>query len=201
MAVQTQQIGSSEVLQSGDCVSRLFEALSNLEAEQSRPPVEQPEASSIVGLPTDITAVNVVTPENDQEAKTEAGPLNEARQAAVSPDMILHDVTIRQPVPPRPVEGTRAFNIPRPNSTEAVEERSVLVKVSPESRLVALTDPNSLGAEKFRALVTRLDNMRKQGALKSFQVTSSSHKRGQNAGCWKCGSYSRKAFWLKDAVG
>src|SRR5439155_6343138 len=42
-----------------------------------------------------------------------------------------------------------------------------------ESRLVALTDPNSLGAEKFRALVTRLDDMRKQREIKSFQVTSS----------------------------
>jgi capsular exopolysaccharide synthesis family protein len=36
-----------------------------------------------------------------------------------------------------------------------------------------LTDPNSLGAEKFRALVTRFDHLRKQRELRSFQVTSS----------------------------
>ena len=43
----------------------------------------------------------------------------------------------------------------------------------PESRLVALTDPNSLGAEKFRALATRFDHLRSQRELRSFQVTSS----------------------------
>ena len=56
---------------------------------------------------------------------------------------------------------------------EILEAGSVEVRVSPESRLVALTDPNSLGAEKFRALVTRLDHLRKKRELKSFQVTSS----------------------------
>lgn len=160
-------------------MSRLFEALSNLEMEQSSPPAGQPGADSPHVLSTDINAVKVVAPENDQEAKPDPGPLNEARQAAVSPDMNLHDVTIREPVPPGPVEGTRAFNQPRPNTTGAVDERSVLVKVSPESRLVALTDPNCLGAEKFRALVTRLDNMRKQSALRSFQVTSSGMNEGK----------------------
>jgi capsular exopolysaccharide synthesis family protein len=38
---------------------------------------------------------------------------------------------------------------------------------------VALTDPDSLGSEKFRALVTRLDHMRKQREFRSLQVTSS----------------------------
>ena len=47
------------------------------------------------------------------------------------------------------------------------------MSASPESHLVALTDPNSLGAEKFRALVTRFDHLRKQRELRSFQVTSS----------------------------
>jgi capsular exopolysaccharide synthesis family protein len=54
-----------------------------------------------------------------------------------------------------------------------VEIPSVLVNASPESRLVTLTDPNSLGAEKFRALVTRFDHLRNQREFKSFQVTSS----------------------------
>ncbi len=53
------------------------------------------------------------------------------------------------------------------------------MKASPESHLVALTDPNSLGAEKFRALVTRLDYLRKQHKLKSFQVTSSVINEGK----------------------
>jgi len=50
---------------------------------------------------------------------------------------------------------------------------SVIVDPSIGSRLVAIADPHSLGAEKFRALVTRLDNLRRQKELKSLQVTSS----------------------------
>jgi receptor protein-tyrosine kinase len=51
--------------------------------------------------------------------------------------------------------------------------RRVPLKVSPESRLVALSDPNSMGAEKFRSLVTRLERLHEQSDVKSFQVTSS----------------------------
>lgn len=47
------------------------------------------------------------------------------------------------------------------------------VRPAPAARLVALTDPDSLGSEKFRALVTRLDHVRKQQSLKSLQVISS----------------------------
>jgi capsular exopolysaccharide synthesis family protein len=48
----------------------------------------------------------------------------------------------------------------------------VTVRVKPESHLVALTHPQSLGAEKFRVLVTRLANLRGQKELRSIQVTS-----------------------------
>jgi capsular exopolysaccharide synthesis family protein len=56
---------------------------------------------------------------------------------------------------------------------------SVNVVASPESRLVALTDPRGLGAEKFRALVTRLENVRVQKEFKSLQVTSSGISEGK----------------------
>jgi capsular exopolysaccharide synthesis family protein len=46
------------------------------------------------------------------------------------------------------------------------------VVISPEARLVALTDPHGLGAEKFRALATRLDHQRSGNELRSLQVTS-----------------------------
>jgi capsular exopolysaccharide synthesis family protein len=55
----------------------------------------------------------------------------------------------------------------------------VRLKISPKSRFVALTEPNSLGAEKFRALVVRLDHLRKQRELRSFQVTSSIFNEGK----------------------
>ena len=58
--------------------------------------------------------------------------------------------------------------------------RSVTVRVSPEAHLVALTDPLSLGAEKFRVLATRIENLRKDGGLKSLQVTSGSTNEGKS---------------------
>ena len=60
-----------------------------------------------------------------------------------------------------------------------LEARSVEAKVSPDSRLVAFADPNGLGAEKFRALVTRLDHLRRQREMKSIQVTSSVINEGK----------------------
>jgi capsular exopolysaccharide synthesis family protein len=52
------------------------------------------------------------------------------------------------------------------------EAASAKIEVSPASRFVALTDPRSLGAEKFRSLVTRLENLRQQQELKCLQITS-----------------------------
>jgi len=49
---------------------------------------------------------------------------------------------------------------------------SVKTKALPTSRLVALSEPRSLGAERFRALVTRLEHLRRQKEVKSLQVTS-----------------------------
>ena len=57
---------------------------------------------------------------------------------------------------------------------------SVKVNASPSSRLVALSDPKSLGAEKFRALVTRLEHLRYQRELKSIQITSSVINEGKS---------------------
>lgn len=50
---------------------------------------------------------------------------------------------------------------------------SVALNVPSGSRLVSLTEPHSLAAEKFRVLGTRLENLRNQRDLKSLLVTSS----------------------------
>src|ERR1700723_772787 len=54
------------------------------------------------------------------------------------------------------------------------------IKVGEASRLVSLTDPKSLGAEKFRALVARLENLRQKSELKSLQVTSAVVNEGKS---------------------
>jgi len=63
---------------------------------------------------------------------------------------------------------------------ESEKTRSMMVQPPPTSRLVAWTDPNSLGAEKFRALAVRLDDMRRQRELNSLQVTSSVINEGKS---------------------
>src|SRR5580692_5729668 len=63
--------------------------------------------------------------------------------------------------------------------SESEKARSVMVQPPPASRLVAWTEPNSLGAEKFRALAVRLDHMRKQHVLNTLQVTSSVINEGK----------------------
>jgi capsular exopolysaccharide synthesis family protein len=62
---------------------------------------------------------------------------------------------------------------------ELEEAPSAEVAVSPASRFVALTDPRGLGAEKFRALVTRLENLRQERELKCLQITSSVINEGK----------------------
>jgi capsular exopolysaccharide synthesis family protein len=61
----------------------------------------------------------------------------------------------------------------RPAALDLRGARPARVEVSAASRLVALTEPRSLGAEKFRSLATRLTNLRRERELKSLQVTSS----------------------------
>jgi|HubBroStandDraft_6_1064221.scaffolds.fasta_scaffold18152_2 capsular exopolysaccharide synthesis family protein len=58
--------------------------------------------------------------------------------------------------------------------------RLVMAQPSAVSRLIAWDAPNSLGAEKFRALAVRLDDMRRQHELKSLQVTSSVISEGKS---------------------
>ena len=59
---------------------------------------------------------------------------------------------------------------------------SATTNVGKASRLVALTDPHSLGAEKFRALVARLESLRQRQKreLKSLQITSSVINEGKS---------------------
>jgi capsular exopolysaccharide synthesis family protein len=81
-----------------------------------------------------------------------------------------------EPDPTHPVEFLQGV-VPEPADLRNV--RSVEVDASIDSRLVALADPQCLGAEKFRALATRLENLRNQRELKSLQVTSSVANEGK----------------------
>ena len=63
---------------------------------------------------------------------------------------------------------------------EMAEGPRAKIKIGKTSRLVALTDPKGLGAEKFRALAARLENLRQKGELKSLQITSAVINEGKS---------------------
>jgi capsular exopolysaccharide synthesis family protein len=154
-------------------MSRLFEALSNVEAKhhllgvvpltvtppgtdlRERIAVEADPPLSAQELEREYCSPDVPSPDEAPSVVTAV----KADRSEYAQESVLNEV------PTKPIE--------------TVEERSVLVKALPESRLVALTDPNCLGAEKFRALVTRLDHLRMKHELGSFQVTSSVINEGK----------------------
>ncbi|HEY2118824.1 MAG TPA: CpsD/CapB family tyrosine-protein kinase [Candidatus Acidoferrum sp.] len=74
---------------------------------------------------------------------------------------------------PEPVISAVLPNHGIPEPAEPIGIRPAVVEARATSRLVALTEPRSLGAEKFRSLATRLENLRRERALKSVQITSS----------------------------
>jgi len=79
------------------------------------------------------------------------------------------------------VEGSMARGAVEAKKTvESENGRTVMVQPPVISRLVAWTTPNSLGAEKFRALAVRLDDVRRQCRLNSLQVTSSVINEGKS---------------------
>jgi capsular exopolysaccharide synthesis family protein len=56
---------------------------------------------------------------------------------------------------------------------------SATIDVPSGSRLIAMADPKCLASEKFRALATRLENLRNERDLKSLLVTSSVINEGK----------------------
>ena len=58
--------------------------------------------------------------------------------------------------------------------------QSLQVAVPPESRLVCLTDNESLAAEKFRFLGSRLQHLRRERQLKKVLITSTIPQEGKS---------------------
>jgi capsular exopolysaccharide synthesis family protein len=84
------------------------------------------------------------------------------------------------PIAPEPASPVKVEEITKADPPTAQRSRLVDLEIPAESRLVAVTEPFGLGAEKFRVLVTRLENLRKkQKELKSLQVTSGGNAEGK----------------------
>jgi len=115
-----------------------------------------------------------------------------ARIQPRQPGAVPLDMGPAKLLPPEPTETAEVPNDAMPEMNEhagtveakkvfdSEKSRSVMVQPPPTARLVAWSDPNSLGAEKFRALSVRLDAMRRHNELKSVQVTSSVINEGKS---------------------
>ena len=141
-------------------MSRLFEALSGLKTEHR---LTEVRASVAVAPPAEVPSAP------PPQVKTEYHTLKLV-PPTIDPLPVVPAVTVHE---------VEVLNEPAPKLAEVVETPAVHVNASAESRLVAWTDSNSLGAEKFRALVTRFDHLRSQRQLRSFQVTSSVINEGK----------------------
>jgi protein-tyrosine kinase len=106
-----------------------------------------------------------------------AVPLDMATAEVVLPEPSATDEDLNHAMPDG--SGSRRM-VDIKMALEGDQVRSVMVQPPPTSRLVAWSDPNSLGAEKFRALAVRLDDIRRQLELKSLQVTSSVINEGKS---------------------
>jgi len=158
-------------------VSRLFEALSDVQAKRrSRGVAPVPPRGVIRHEKTSVEMAPAEPAQalEDCQRSPKVVPLTITSYDEVPPIMAALNG-----VPPKPAQKETILKEVLSKPVEILEARLVPVKVLPESRLVALSDPNCLGAEKFRALVTRLDFLRKQRELKSFQVTSSVINEGK----------------------
>lgn len=73
-----------------------------------------------------------------------------------------------------PLPGSSSTVRPQPNAPVTGDAGSVVVPTpSRDGRLVCWTEPNGLGAEKFRMLAARLEYVLRERSTRSVQVTSS----------------------------
>jgi capsular exopolysaccharide synthesis family protein len=113
--------------------------------------------------------------------------IRQSQQDTVPLDMVPAELVLPEPSETAevlgdaiPEGGSLRGTVEIKKVAESDKTRSVMVQPSATSRLVAWNEPNSLGAEKFRALAVRLDDMRRQHELKSVQVTSSVINEGKS---------------------
>jgi capsular exopolysaccharide synthesis family protein len=113
--------------------------------------------------------------------------IRQSQQDTVPVDMVAAELVLPEGPAKAEVQGNAMPEGASPRGTMEIKKaaegdktRSVMLEPPATSRLVAWNDPNSLGAEKFRALAVRLDDMRRQHALTSLQVTSSVINEGKS---------------------
>jgi capsular exopolysaccharide synthesis family protein len=83
-------------------------------------------------------------------------------------------------VPDMAVFPGQLLESPAPTENDFPETQSVVISPKPENRLVALTHPESLGAEKFRFLAVKLRQLQTARGIKKLLITSSIPEEGKS---------------------
>jgi capsular exopolysaccharide synthesis family protein len=135
-------------------MSRIFDALQRSGAEQSG--VEYPDMVSI--------ATAVFEAPGKTEVAEEARPAGTAPLAEIE-KVLAAEVAIETPI----AEPVAPLSFP-----------SIEVSVPPSSRLVFLTQPESLAAEKFRFLGVKLRQIRQSRPVKKILITSTIPGEGKS---------------------
>ncbi len=144
-------------------MSRLFEALSALKAETRSAKIAVSAAESAPARISQALQRKMKSP----RARTANAP---AEVAPVTGRSGRHD---------EPEAWTESVGESAAIFAEEPAAPPLEIFASPESRVVAWTEPNSLGAEKFRSLAARLDHLRGRQPLRSLQVTSGAIHEGK----------------------
>lgn len=138
-------------------MSRIFDALQRSGTEQSG--VEYPDmvsvATEVFEAPRDHALVETETPE---------------------PSPLSHEPDILAACAAQDVQGSNSEETPR----TVPEFPTLQVNVPASSRLVFVTEPDSLASEKFRFLGVRLRQMRHNRTLKKLLVTSTIPEEGKS---------------------
>jgi capsular exopolysaccharide synthesis family protein len=176
-------------------MSRIFNALRQSEIDQKTETEAPPAAWTAVQQPAKASELSpsAWTTVEVEEAPTAAPPLAEsvavesAEPADIAPvaSVTVEELTkLPDPTPAEWAVTETPATIPEPSASEwpAIQEpppyqlelvASFDLKTADSARLVALADERGLGAEKFRVLAARLNNLRHSSKLKVLQVTSS----------------------------
>ena len=173
-------------------MSRIFDALQRSGTEQSG--VEYPDMVSVITevfeAPRDQAAADRAAAEQAAQASVAPSPLTQVpfSQVPLTPTPLTQmpvvpvqpAVQVAQPVVPAPIFPA----IDAPAQVVAIdgyaEFPSLEVSITAASRLVFMTEPDSLAAEKFRFLGVRLRQIQQSRPLKRVLVTSTIPEEGKS---------------------
>src|SRR5579863_7041990 len=154
-------------------MSRIFDALQRSGTEQSG--IEYPDLVSVV--------TEVFEAPREQRPLAESATILEppVQPTPVQPVFVQPAAVLQSAVKPAIVQTTTTEPFTKEVTGDGpVDFPSLEVSVTPSSKLVFLTEPDSLAAEKFRFLAVRLRQLQQNRPLKKVLITSTIPEEGKS---------------------